>query len=68
MRLKNGTSPLSKFRRREDLLDPEKEVRAIKQCLEYLSGEAMKLDLRLAAHLISVAAESLEIRDPNGSA
>lgn len=40
------------------------EMRAIASCLSYLYGETMKLDRRMAAHLIGAAAESLreEIR------
>ena len=33
--------------------------RAIRDCLEYLYLEAMQHDLRLAAHLIGAASESL---------
>lgn len=32
-------------------------VQAIKQCLDYLQTEAADLDMKLLAHLISVAAE-----------
>lgn len=60
MQLKNGTSRLAELCRYEESLDPEREAQAIKQCLHYLSREAMKLDLCLTAHLIGIAAESLE--------
>lgn len=66
MQLKNGTSPLPRLHKREETADPQREAEAIKQCLEYLSREAMKLDMRLIAHLIGVAAESLEIRNSKG--
>jgi len=66
MPLKNGSSRPAHRRVREDAPDPDREAEAIKQCLRYLCGEAMKLDLRFTAHLIGVAAESLESRITNG--
>lgn len=49
------------------------EARAIVSCLDYLYGETIKLDERMAAHLIGAAAESLRQRldadvPPTGSA
>lgn len=41
---------------------PHEEVRAIVSCLEYLYGETIKLDQRMAAHLIGAAAEALRNR------
>jgi hypothetical protein len=38
---------------------PEDEIRAIVSSLEYLYGETIKLDRRMAAHLIGAAAEAL---------
>jgi hypothetical protein len=38
---------------------PEAEVKAIVSSLEYLYGETIKLDRRMAAHLIGAAAEAL---------
>jgi hypothetical protein len=68
MRLKSGTSPLSRLRTRKDTLEPDDEAKAIKQCLLYLSQEAMKLKLRFTAHLIGAAAASLDDKPGNGSA
>jgi hypothetical protein len=53
--------------------NPDSETRAIVSCLDYLYGETIKLDERMAAHLIGAAAESLRQRleshtPPNGSA
>lgn len=39
--------------------DPHGELQAIVSCLEYLYGETIKLDRRMAAHLIGAAAEAL---------
>lgn len=35
------------------------EMKSIASCLEYLYGEAVRLDVRMSAHLIGAAAESL---------
>ena len=40
--------------------DPEVKARSIKACLDYLYDEAMDYHLRLSAHLIGVAAESVD--------
>lgn len=47
--------------------DPIKGARAIRSCLVYLADEANKLDLDFTAHLIGVAAESIEADDGNPS-
>lgn len=68
MRLKNGTSLLSQLNMCEETVDPHREAEAIKQCLHYLSGEAVKLDLVFTAYLIDVAADSLEPGTGKGDA
>src|SRR3972149_7819415 len=65
MPLKTRSPRPAHLRVREDAPDPDREAEAIKQCLRYLCGEAMKLDLRFTAHLIGVAAESRASRIPN---
>jgi hypothetical protein len=55
-RLETGQQPQSEP---EVPTTPDDEVRAIVSCLEYLYGETIKLDRRMAAHLIGAAAEAL---------
>ncbi len=44
----------------EPSFDPEVRARSIKACLDYLYDEAFDNHLRLTAHLIGVAAESVD--------
>lgn len=39
--------------------DRIEEMQAIAACLEYLYGEAMRMEVHMSAHLIGAAAESL---------
>ena len=45
--------------------DPEDKPEALRMCLQYLYREAMEADLRLTAHLIGAAAESIKCRCGN---
>ena len=40
--------------------DPNQAKTGIKACLDYLYDEAIKVDLRLTAHLIGVASECID--------
>jgi len=49
-----------------DLGEKEDKSEALRMCLQYLYREAMEANLRLTAHLIGVAAESLQCRCGHG--
>jgi hypothetical protein len=62
---------VEELHRREDrrLLDdedPAQVARGIRECLRYLYDEALKVGLRLTAHFIGVAEESIPRNNRNG--
>jgi len=50
--------------------DRVSEMKAVLSCLEYLYGEAVRVQARMSAHLIGAAAESMrrEIAEADGPA
>ena len=45
-----------------DLGEPEDKPEALRMCLQYLYREALDANLRVTAHLIGAAAESIHCR------